>query len=117
MRTGVVLAPDAPVAAIARIEEREGDAVALLERPPERIGLHPAPEAVHDARELVAGHPPQIRALVVSVVPPVVEVGAADGRRGVPDENAARIDLRSGQVLELERLAGLVQHDGQSFGH
>src|SRR4030095_17108230 len=81
MRTGVMLAADAPVAAIARIEERKCDAVALLEGPPERIGLHPASEAVHDARELVAGHPPQIRALVVAVVPPVGEVRAADWRR------------------------------------
>src|SRR6266536_3426685 len=117
MRAGVMLAADAPVAAIARIEEREGDAVALLEGPPEGVGLHAAPEAVHDPRELVAGHAPAIGARVLPVSAPVVEVGAADGRRGVPDENATRVDFGGGQGLELERLAGLVQYHGQSFGH
>src|SRR5439155_13163218 len=89
---GVMVAANAPVAAVARIEEREGDAIAFLEGPLERVGLDALAQAVDDARELVTGHPPEIRPLVVAVIAPVVQIGAADGRGGGLDENAAGLD-------------------------
>jgi len=117
MRARVMLAADAPVAAVARVEERERDAVALFERPAQRVGGDALAEAVHDTRELVPGHLAHVGPGVVVVVAPVMEVGAADGGRGVLDEDAARLDLRRRQRFERERLAGLVENDGQSFGH
>src|SRR5206468_7910999 len=117
VRARVMLAADAPVAAIARVEERERDAVAFLQRPPQRVGVDALAERVHDAGELVARHPAQVGAAVVAVVAPVVEVRAADRGGGVLDQDASRIDVRSRQRFELERFSGLVQHDGQSLGH
>jgi hypothetical protein len=96
VRAGVMLAADAPVAAVARVEEGEGDAVALLERVPEGVELDALAQDRYHAGELVAGDAPDIRPRVVAVVAPVVEVGAADGGGGVLDEEAARLDFRRG---------------------
>ena len=117
VRAGVVLPAHAPVAAVAGIEEREGDPVAFLQRPPQRVRGDAATQGVDHAGELVTGHPAQIGPAVVAVVAPVVEVGSADGGGGVPDEDAAGLDLRRGQGLQLERLARLVENDGQSLWH
>src|SRR5919108_126568 len=65
----------------------------------------------------VAGHAAHVGTLVVAVVAPVMEMGAADRGRRVLDQDAAGLDLRRRQRLELERLPGLVQNDGQSLGH
>jgi len=113
----VVLSANAPVAAIARIEEREGDAIALLQRPTERVGLDTAPQAVNHPRELVTGHATEIGPLVVAVVAPVMQVRAANRGGGVLDEDASGLDLRRGKRLELERLSGLIENGGQSFRH
>src|SRR5881409_2493740 len=48
---------------------------------------------------------------------PVVEVRSTDGSGGVLDEDAAWLDLRGRQGLELERLSRLVEDDGQSLRH
>src|SRR5262249_54577003 len=103
--------------AVAGREEGKRDAIAFLQRPAQRIRRDPLAERMHHARELVPRHLPHVRARVVVVVAPVVEVRAADGGGGVLDENAARPDLGRRQRFELERLAGLVQNGGQSLGH
>src|SRR6185503_20102457 len=90
MRAGVMLAAHAPVAAVAGVEERKGDAIALLEGPPQRVGGDPLAERVDHTGELVTGHAPDVGPAVVVVVAPVVQVGAADGGRRVLDEDAAR---------------------------
>src|SRR2546422_258133 len=54
---------------------------------------------------------------IVTVIAPVVQIGAADGGRGVLDENAPRLDLRGGERFQLERSSRLHQHGGQSLGH
>src|SRR5438105_1150302 len=69
------------------------------------------------AGEFVPGHLAHVGTGVVVVVAPVVEVGAADRRRGVLDEDPAGLDLGRRQGLERERLPGLIENDGQSFGH
>src|SRR5262249_45477728 len=110
-------AADTPVAAIARGEERKRNAIAFFQRPAERIGRHALAETVHDAGELVTGHAAHVRTRVVAVVAPVVQIGAADGGGSVLDEDASRLHFWSRQGLELERLARLVEYDGQSLWH
>ena len=117
VRAGVVLAADAPVAAVAGIEEGKGHPVAFLQGPPQRVCGDAAPQAVDHAGELVTGDAPQIGPGVVAVVAPVVEVRAADGRGGVPDEDAPGLDLGRRQHLQLEWLSRLIQDGGQSLGH
>src|SRR5215475_10696377 len=117
MRADVMLAARAPVAAIARIEERKGDAVAFLQRLAERIRRDALAEARHHTRELVARNPAHVGPGVVAVIAPVVEVRSTDGGGGVLDEYPAGLDLRGRQSLELERLSRLVEYDGQSLLH
>ena len=62
MRADVMLATHAPVAAIARIEERKRDAVAFLQRSSQRVRGDALAEARDHAGELVARHPSHVRA-------------------------------------------------------
>jgi hypothetical protein len=113
VRAGVVLAANAPVAAVAGVEEGKGDPVALLEGSLQRVRGDALTQAVDHARELVPGHAAQVGPRVVAVVAPVMEVRAADGGGGVPDENAPGSTSKFSTQLAV---SWLIENGGQSLG-
>src|SRR5206468_7402145 len=76
-RAGGRLVRQARVAASARIEIRVGDAIALLQRATQRVGLHSRAELGDSAGHLVAEDPAVVRQPQRRVASPEVEIGAA----------------------------------------
>src|SRR4030095_16348979 len=94
VRANVMFTAHAPVATIARVEERKRDAIAFLQRPPKRIRRNALAETRDHAGELVTGHAAHVRPGVVAVVAPVVEIGSADRGGRVLDQDTAGVHLR-----------------------
>ena len=84
--TGGRLVVETHVATAARVKVGIGDPVALLERAPQRVGLHPGAEPGHAARHLVAVDPAVLGQAQWRVTAPEVKVGAADSGAHQLDE-------------------------------
>jgi hypothetical protein len=116
-RAGGRISVEAGVAATARIEVRVRDAVALLEGPAQRIGLHVLAQTGHLARHLVAEDPAILGQAQRRVATPEVQVRAAQvGKRDL-DEDGVGLQLREVVLPDLERLARTEEHGGFPLRH
>ena len=103
----------ARVAAPARIEVGVGDAVALLERPAQRVGLDPRAELGHPAGHLVAedpavlGQPQRARRRARSA-----DRSRTCWRRETRISTPSGSTSGIGDLADLERLAGSEEHGG-----
>src|SRR5262249_55444103 len=111
------LVRQARVAAAARIEVRVGDPVALLERPAQRVGLHPRAELRHAAGHLVAEDPAVLRQPQRRVAAPEVEVRAADVGERDADQDRVRLDVGHRHLADLEGLAGAEEDRRLAVAH
>ena len=103
MRTRVVFASDAPVATITRVEERKRHAITLYERSPYRVAVNPGTDGVDNPRELVPRDTPHRTLRTIAITTPTVQIRATDHSMSVLDQNPARFNLRSRQLLDLVR--------------
>src|SRR5579883_874073 len=83
-------------------EVGEGDAVTLLERPAEGVGLAVAAERGDDAGHLVAGHSGRLLERR-RLAPPDVEVRPADAGEGDLDQDLVRPRIGHRVFADLER--------------
>ena len=104
-RAGRWLLVEAKVAAAARIEVRVGDAVALVQRPAQRVALDVAAEPGDAAGHLVAEDPAVFRQAQGGIAAPEVQVGAAHVGEGDLDEDGVGLDVGQRQLADLERFA------------
>src|SRR5205809_70349 len=96
----------------AGIEVRVRDAVALGERPAQRVGLHVAAELRHAAGHLVTEDPTVLGQLERRVAPPEVQIRSAHVGERDTDQDRVGLDVGDGQLAQLERLAGTKEDGG-----
>src|SRR5215468_2092252 len=111
------LVRQARVAAAARIEVRVGDPIALLERPPQRVGLHPRAELRDAAGHLVAEDPAVLRQPQRRVAAPEVKVRAADVGERDADQDRVGLDVGHRHLADFEGLAGTEEDRRLAVAH
>ena len=95
VRTRVVFASDAPVATVARVEERKRHSVALFQRSPNRITVDTPANGMHNSRELMPRYPTYRTLRTIAIASPAVQVRTADHCVSVLDQNPTWFDLWS----------------------
>ena len=69
-----MLTANAPIATVARIEERKSHSVALFQWTSNRVAVYACADGMHYTRELVSGDAPHRTLWTIAVASPTVQI-------------------------------------------